>query len=302
MRLIEEFHHALNQSINQLDSTKTYRDKVDSIIKMELLGCKQRNLAIILGAGRCNDFSLSLFLGEMKRIVLSDVDHKSLSKCADKYPSVTLNDEEYTGFAAAKFFETFGEKMWAIKDKSDIKRFVTEVISIVKTHRFLQDYKKQADFVFVSPIYSQLVYHQLQLELSGLLRDGYSSELADEFAFLFLHEMAGVIERFNKNVVSLLNDAGKLIVFADIFQMEKGQPFFNKVANAIHRKDIMDEIHQGYQKKYGFGLGDYGLHHMDQLLQRVKSRWLLWNFDEQRSFAVLCHIYEKKDTDKGGTL
>ncbi len=302
MRLIEEFHHALNQSIKQLDFTQNYRDKVDAIIKMELLSLKQNNLAIILGAGRCNDFSLSLFLGEMKQLVLSDVDRKSIFECAKKYPSVKFSDEEYTGFASINFFENFGRRMWAIKDKDGIRKYVDEVSRAVENYQFLTEYKKRADFILVSPIYSQLVYHQIQLELAGLVNDGYSKKLANEFAMLFLQKMTDIIDRFNKNVVELLNDDGKLVVFADVFQMQKGEPFYTKVKNAINRKDIMDEIHNGYQKKYGYGLGDYGLLSMDEYIHKVKSRWLLWDFDEQRSFAVLCHIYNKKDTVEGGTL
>jgi hypothetical protein len=44
---------------------------------------------------------------------------------------------------------------------------------------------------------------------------------------------------------------------------------------------------------YGIGLGDFGLINLDDKLEVVSSKWVLWPFDEKSSFVVKIQTYKK---------
>jgi hypothetical protein len=60
----------------------------------------------------------------------------------------------------------------------------------------------------------------------------------------------------------------------------------------------MEEIYNSYKRKYGVGLGDYGLLHLDDIMRAGLSRWLLWPFNENSVFVVKLRIYNKEKTMK----
>ena len=107
-----------------------------------------------------------------------------------------------------------------------------------------------------------------------------------------------LINRFNNNVISLLNETGSLMVLSDIFELKNNSGFYRRVKNSIKNYDVMEEIYDGYKEKYGMGLGDYGLYNLDDKMQKLISRWLIWPKDEESSYIVKLKIYK----NKGGKL
>jgi len=60
----------------------------------------------------------------------------------------------------------------------------------------------------------------------------------------------------------------------------------------------MEEIYAGYKRKFGVGLGDFGLLNLDEKNHAYLSRWLLWPFDETNVFVVKLKIYKIDRTIK----
>lgn len=300
MSQIKQFNNLLNRSRHsRKDTTDSYRDHIDTTIRSVLREQPTDPQVCIIGAGKCTDFSLSIFLEYSSNVIVSDIDQASLETCVGQRRNVVIEAVEYTGFESIQFFETFGHEMWHCHTTDDVDQYITRMIAKVEDYRFLPDYERQVDVVFVSPIYTQLIYHQIVSECIGLIQDGYNRELAQYCQERMLREMPGVIARFNRNLISLLNDNGTLLVLSDVFEMKNDSEFYRKVAFSIKQKDVMDEIYRNYQETYGFGLGDYGLYQLEESLQKTKNRWLLWRFNDDKSYAVHLCIY--KQNNKGGT-
>lgn len=301
MKQMEEFNFALNQSQQRRSElSESYKENVDIAIRSLLRSKPTKDQVLLIGTGRCNDVSLPIFLESCSRVIATDVDRQSLEECV-KRKQVQMEVVEYTGFGQAQFFEQFPQRMWNATSKHDIEQFVAETMEQVESYQFLADYHGTNDIVFVSPIYTQLVYQQVLHELAGLRRDGYSEDLADYMTQRMLDHMPGIIERFNSNLIRLLKPDGTLFVLSDVFELEHGSDFYRKIALAIKQKDVMDEIYENYRNEFGLGLGDYGLYDLNERMIRSKNRWLLWQFDEQKSYAVHLNIFHQS-TNEGGTL
>ena len=301
MKQMEQFHSRLNQSQQYRDGgLNSYREHLDTMVRSVLREMVTTKQAIVIGAGNCTDVSLPIFLEFMEQVTLTDIDQQAMEQCAKMRRNIATIAVDYTGFSDIHFFELFAEKMWSAKTDLDVEQIVTDALLQTEGFTFLSPLHQQNDLVFVSPIYTQLLFHQVQHELYGLLADGYSEPLARRMSETMLQAMPTILERFNNNLIRLLKPGGTLLVLSDIFEMQEGSEFHRKIVHSIKQKDVMDEIYRQYQSTYGFGLGDYGLYDLNQKLEQKKSRWLLWRFNETRSFAVQLNIYQQPI--EGGTI
>lgn len=300
MSHIEQFNRRLNQSI--IDKTvddSLFKEKMDLVVQSLLRTMDRKVNACIIGAGKCQDFSLPIFMSEFDRTLVTDVDFQTIKEAVGRKPKIEIRRVEYTGFEACGFFDDFKERIVNSRDFKKIDQIIAHKIEEVKKYEFLQEEYGSMDLVYVSPIYSQLVYQQLLREVSILRETGFPEHLLKYIETVFLDEMIGVIERFNQNLIKLLHPDGMLVMLSDIFELDHGSNFHLRVVNGIKNKDVMDEIYNGYIKKYGFGLGDYGLYNLDQQVIDIRSRWMIWPFTEKKSYAVKLKIYKKYKLEGG---
>ncbi|QMS85957.1 hypothetical protein [Candidatus Xianfuyuplasma coldseepsis] len=302
MSKIEAFNHRLNQSYQRPQHTgNEFRDQVDMSLRSLIRTLSSKSRACIIGAGKCKDFSLPIFIEHFSHVVLTDVDLVSIQEW-DKYQhTVQIKQVEYTGFDDALFFEDFKARVATTQSYEKLDQILQQKLSPIVEYRFLEEEFHRHDVVYVSPIYTQLVYQQFLLECSELRSHGYPEHLLKYLEEKMLEEMPAIIDRFNDNVLQLLKKDGYLMVLSDIFELNNGSDFYLRVKNGIKSKDVMDEIYEGYVNKYGIGLGDYGLYNLDEKVVEQRSKWLFWPFSEERSFAVKMKIYKNTQT-KGGTL
>lgn len=296
MKHIEQFNYALNSSVASDNSIM--KETVDFVIRYALRSLSNRNQILIIGAGKCQDFSLSVFLDEFDKVVLTDVDLESMKKCVNQR-NVTVQQVEYTGFEQHAFFDDFKERIVNARDFDKIDQIIEHKMKPIHNYVFLEEEFGTYDMVYVSPIYTQLVYNQVLREVSILRESGYPEHLLKYIENKMLDEMIGVINRFNDNVMKLLHKEGRLLVLSDVFELNVGSEFHLRVANSIRNKSVMDEIYERYRNKYGMGLGDYGLFNLDEQMINVHSRWMMWQFTNEREFAIKLNIY-KNLVLKGG--
>jgi len=300
MKQIERFNHQLNNRDYFIDElAKEYYEHVESILKGAIVRLKEKNKMIVIGAGNLSDISLELLLHFFSDIVLSDID---VSSTLDALKTMKLPDElnrkirieriEYTGFEEYTFFEYFKERIVTSKSKDSIKQVFDQKLSEIKQYAFLQN-DNEFDLVLVSPIYTQLVYYQVSAECEVLRSTGYNQELIEYIKEYMLNEMVHVIDRFNQQLIKKLNNDGNIVVLSDIFQLQNDSDFYRRVKNGIKNDVVMEELYEGYKKKYGMGLGDYGLYNLDGYLRSTLSRWLIWPFDKDSSLIIKLKIYSK---------
>ncbi len=291
---MKEFNNTLNSSLNYQNELKIkYKHQVNSIINKTIQAISKTSKCCVIGTGKMEDFSLSFFTENFEQTTLTDIDIKTVKNNINNESSkVRFHEVEYTGFQDFKFFEDFS----TIKNKDsfdEIDLFLSSKITKIKEYSFMGDYNEMFDLVYVSPIYTQLVYNQLLYECSSLRSKGHPEHLLKYIENMMLDEMVGVISRFNSNIAQLLKTDGFLIVLSDIFQMDVGSSFDQQVHKAIGDFNLVEKIHSDYVSKYGMGLGDFGLYDMDSKMQLQSSEWIIWPFTEKINFAVKCNVYKK---------
>ena len=305
MKYIEKFNNRVNSSRLYPQENIDFQDKINLLLKTFFEQLHQTNKAVIIGAGNMNEFSIHEFLRFFNEITVTDVDEISMRRALSfqrlnrkEYNKVIVKKTEYTGFEEQNLLTSFKERFVNCLSRDKIEQVVTHIFESVENYQFLKDEFGTYDFVYVSPIYTQLLYHQISSHVDELTQSGYPEHLGRDIKEVVLQEMPNVINRFNDNAIELLNDTGNLLVLSDIFELKNNSGFYRRVKNSIKNYDVMEEIYEGYKMKYGMGLGDYGLYNLDDKMQQLISRWLIWPKDEESSYIVKLKIYK----NKGGKL
>lgn len=301
MNLMEKFNHNLNNSLLDNNSEmEDFKEQVDLLLKTVFEQLDSTKSALIIGAGKMNDFSLNFFAKYFDEVLLTDIDPVTVNHALNQSgltkkerEKIRLRQVDFSGYEDIQFFHQFKERLMTCRTFEKIDQVLKTQINSIKNYTFLAD-EKSFDFIYVSPIYTQLVYNQVLYECSILRENGYPEHLIKYVESILLDEMVDVINMFNSNVIRLLHDEGKLVVLSDIFQTDIGSSFHLRVKNGIRNFDVMEEIYAGYQKKFGMGLGDYGLYNLDEQLKPTLSRWLIWPFDQKSTFVVKLKIYQKQ--------
>jgi len=305
MKQIEDFNNRVNSSRLYPQENKDFQDQINLLLKTFFEQLSSTDKACIIGAGNLSDFSLHEFLRIFNEVTLTDIDEISMKRALSfqrlsrpQYRQVDLRKIEYTGFEKFDLFNSLKERFVNCLSEDKIDQVVKHIFKTVEEYKFLEDETEQYDFVYVSPIYTQLLYHQISILADQLIGSGYPQHLGKHIKAVVLQQMPSLIDRFNNNIIGLLKKTGSVMVLSDIFELANSSGFFRRVKNSIKRHDVMEEIHEGYKKKYGMGLGDYGLYNLDDKMQQFICRWLIWPKDEDNSYIVKLKIYN----NKGGTL
>ncbi len=102
--------------------------------------------------------------------------------------------------------------------------------------------------------------------------------------------MTDIISTFNNKVISCLKPNGKLIAFSDVLEDKPDGPYVEAYDEGLPYDAVMKD----YQEAYGMGLGDYGLHHLEEAMKLEANEWFLWPFNDERHMIVKGCIFQKK--------
>lgn len=306
MTIIKEFNKNLNDSLLHVKSRSgSFRSQLDIVLKSAILKSNDFKQALIIGAGKMDDFSLSFFLRYFGKVVLTDVDSdtmrssiRNLQLQDTQRKKLVIREVEYTGFSDIHFFEDFRDQVVQFQTYDEIDHFLHDKFLELEHFMFMPDKSKQFDFIYVSPIYTQLVYNQILLECSLLRESGYPENLIKYLENKVLEEMIPIIDRFNHNLIQLLSSEGTLFVLSDIFEVDVDSNFGRRIASGIDSRDVVDQIYEEYVEKYGMGLGDYGLYSLDELLTSITHKWFIWEYKEDKSLVIKLKIYKNRSLHK----
>ncbi len=248
------------------------------------------------------DFSLYFFMKYFDEVVITDVDIETCKSVVNdmdlskiEKSKLSYRDVEYTGFSKTGFFDDFKERTVNARDFKKLDMIIDQKLSEIDNYYFLDEYIGSFDFIYVSPIYTQLIYNQVLMECSMLREKGYPEHLLKYIENKMLDEMINIINRFNDNLDKLLKINGTMFVLSDILQLNNGSNFELRVRSSIKSVEIMNDIYNSYKDMYGMGLGDYGLYNLDDKFESAAGRWLIWPFTKETSFVVKLKIYTKKE-------
>lgn len=252
----------------------------------------------VIGTGQCSDIPLSFLLRTYENVLLTDIDIDTVKANSKGYDVDTMC-VEYTGFDMHHFFDGLDDKLIHMKDRFELDYFLDEKLRLIQDYEFMTNKFETMDLIYISPIYTQLVFQQIR-NFCTRLKIEYESSLIDYFEERMLQEMISVINRFNANCIHLLKENGVMVVASDILEVLKDSKFEKEVIERFKANQV-NELYEDYVKRYGIGLGDYGLYNLDEKLDEIEYKWVLWEFDSVRKFIVKMKIYKNKSL-KGGTL
>ncbi len=296
MSNIESFNILLNTTKDdRYQRWVEFREGIDSSLLRVITGLESRKLAIIIGAGRCEDFSLKQFVNYFERVILSDIDVESIFNAHD-YLMLTKEEKarvevvkvEYTGVENSGLFDDLVNRISKLDNFDDIEELLLKGFGDFKNYKFLKKYS--ADMVYVSPIYTQLIYQQLLMVCSKLRSVGYSENLLKYIENYSVDKLVEVFEVFNKNLERITN--GRLVVASDIFQDYSNSDFMKRIKKDFSKGSV-DSIYNQYLEDYGFGMGDLGLYLLNESIELLDYEWHIWPFVEGSDMVVKLAIYKK---------
>ncbi|MCF7925444.1 MAG: hypothetical protein K9L26_02825 [Candidatus Izimaplasma sp.] len=296
MNTLQKFNHNINNSlITNHKLMAPFKRQIDALIRQSIEPLDSKNDFCIIGAGKMQEFSLSFLLSSFQHVLITDIDVETVQNA---FNAININQSlkerthiqrlDVTGFEHINFFNDLATTFQRNMTYQQIDQFVETKMAKIKTYQFLKN--QTFDCIYVSPIYTQLVYQQLLLTCSQLRQQNQPEHFIKYLEQLMLDKMQEVIDQFNHNLVSHLKKASVLIVVSDIFEIETGSQFDKEVREALN-DDHMDQRYQRYVSEYGMGLGDYGLYSLDQLLNKAFDKWLIWPFSENKQYVVKVNIY-----------
>ena len=192
---------------------------------------------------------------------------------------------------AIDFFSNFKQWLGSVKDTASIQKYIDKVMNDTKDYHFLEDQTNQFDFIYVSPIYTQLVFQQYTNDLAALRMHGVPEHILKYAEDVMLTKMTTIIDRFNRNLKRLIKPNGYIVIVSDVFELQVGSEYYQRIKNAIGSKEVIDSIYQDYFGEYGYGFGDYGLYNLDQKISPIRERWMLWEFSQYKHFLIKLKIY-----------
>ena len=154
MKVIELFNRNLNKStIESIDST-TFKEQINLLLNSTLVRLSGKEKAIVIGAGKMNDFSLSFFVKNFEETVLTDVDLLSVNESV-RYERLSKKENdrltririEYTGFEINHFFSDFKERIVNCHSYDKLEKVIKSKLDGLENYKFLKDYEGKADFI-----------------------------------------------------------------------------------------------------------------------------------------------------------
>ena len=158
----------------------------------------------------------------------------------------------------------------------------------------LKDLSHTFNLIYVSPIYTQLIFQQVLIELSVLREQKVPEHILKAAEDIMLDEIPKIIAQFNDKLILALHKDGLMVILSDIFEIDILSEFGKEVQKSL-LNNTTDEIYHTYQQTYGYGLGDYGLYHMSQHLEELTHHWFLWPHSSQKHFLIKMIIYKNKE-------
>ncbi|MDW7658229.1 MAG: hypothetical protein SCM11_13765 [Bacillota bacterium] len=295
---IRQFNRDVNRSQDpdaQYLRWAAYRQQIGELVS------ESRHRSIVLGAGALNDVDLALLCSLSGFVVLADIDMEAVLQGIERQELPTLLrkkievvQHDFSGAHNARLFE----RLVAV-----VQRQAPVAMVIVTLAEILADMKpvpllpgQSFDLVFSCPVYTQLVYTQIEVLLKILHAAGlYAYDELNQILLAAHQGMQAVLRHYNDLMLSLLGPDGRLVVLADIIELQADDPllavltakFADTLVDSARIRTLLDE--------HGLELALSGLADLEARLDKPESSYFLWPFDASKSYVVQSLAGRRKD-------
>lgn len=254
--------------------------------------CGAWNNCIVLGAGALNDVDLHVLCGASEHVVLADIDVESIQLGMNRQQ---LSQEElgkievvrcdFSGAQNARLFERLEAAVLDNATAAQLSRTLKKILSELEPEPLLPGFS--FDLVLSCPVYTQLVYTQIEVLLKILYASGQYTYNELNQILLTAHDgMKSVLYNYNQLMLRLLSPGGRLVVLSDMMALNADDPRLVTLARQI-KKDCIDEsLMQSLIDEEGNGLALDAMAELETAVESFESRYFIWPFDEEKSFVV----------------
>ncbi len=299
---IDKFNRDVNTSYDtakMYEAWSDYRNNLQDFISSNIKDVEDRNCVAVLGAGSLNDIDIKYLCGQFDNVALFDADTKSIKEGVlrhnisdDERGKTNILQMDFTGAESVGFFSGLERLVKKVVPAQKIVEYIDEAVDKMTPEAVLEQY----DAVISCPVYTQMLYTQIEVFLKILYEQGLY-EYADLNRMLNAAyvKMPKGLERYNSLLISMLNRDGVAVVISDVVEMEKGGILYKKanridLANAQGFKQIEKIV-----KKNGIELAAVGLADLLSKTDKTNEAYLLWPFNDFKEYIVYtCAVKRRK--------
>lgn len=302
---MQKFNNDVNLSGNHNDKYikwTAHRKNIMSFIKSAFHHNPDMKSIIIFGAGECNDLDLSYLTTAFDRVVLTDVDEKSISEGITRQQldenaisRIEITQVEYTGLENMNFFNTFSSLADKISLEGKITLYIDDTIEHLKSSDIMNEYQCKFDFVLSCPIYTQLMITQAEVLLKILNEFKlYSNRDLNKIYRSVEKSMSSIISKYNDLLISMADSHGIIAVLTDIIEIPINNKLLTDVNNCFKNQSIDTALLDFYTVKNGLHYGKTGRDDLLMKINKINILWSMWPFDEYKEYLVYGVMGKKK--------
>jgi hypothetical protein len=271
MASVESFNRILNESLpdDRWEMWESYRKNLTGFANDAM----NEGSCIILGAGNLNDIDLNRINNKAIEITLADIDIQSVKEGIEK--------QGFNGSYNLLKLDIGNLDGSGLMDKVESISKAKDFGIILEQHKL----ETKVDCPGYGNILLSAVYTQLFLPQFLTLMTGNRS-FKDDLLETALAFSARLISHLNDTVMNLASGGATITAWSDIFEYNNTDPALLDIKKHIGNNQWMDSFNESYIRDYGHGLGSFGTEDLAKRLDNVKSKWLIWPFDDKRTLIV----------------
>jgi|GEM_PF-2992923 len=285
---LDRFNRDVNGSVPEDAYTRwsAYRREITAFMGKTLEG--PQGSVIVFGAGGLNDVDLNYLCDRFGEVVLTDVDVQSVEAGiaqqgigSEQKGKIEIIQCDYTGAAAFGLFEKLETLVQDAAPADAVADYIGEAFGTMRGGEELRG--RRFDFVYSCPVYTQLVYTQIEVFLKILYEYGlYPYEDLNRILTAAHHHMVRLIGRYNDLLLSVLRDYGRIMVWTDIVEVAKGGDAEKTVGGLWENRDAgrLEEI----VREDGLDFGMLGRDDLISKMDLTGTYYAVWPFNHKKEY------------------
>ncbi len=269
-----------------------YRRQITAFIQKCLADLEQTDRVKVFGAGSVNDLDLKFLCSRFNEVVLSDIDTRSILagiRCqrlpADLASRIRIEQQDYTGAGQAGLFFGFGKRVRQKLTPDSLIEYLTQ--QLMATPPGFGSQSRAFDLVISCPVYTQLIYTQIEVILRKLQKkSGYSESDLNKILWAASNAMKPMLDRYNRLLLSALKPGGHILVLADLMAVQASDPDLKNAKASLHAAGRFEELIRIKKDACGLDMAWSGLELLEQKIKIIRTTHAIWPFDEKREFIV----------------
>ncbi len=301
---IDKFNRDVNDSGNldvKYENWSAYRKTISAFIGEATKTNPHMKSVVVLGAGNVNDLDLRHLCSIFNSIVLTDADTESINAgivrqmiIGKEFSKIQIIQSDYTGSQKVGFFEGLERLAKKAAPVGEITLYIEDSFSKMINCSPSGIFADGFDMVISLPIYTQLVYTQIEVFLKILHEYGlYEYSGLNKILSSAYNNMPSLIDNYNDLLISACKSGGSIVMLTDIIEMSKKSGLLRKIKKHMSKGELVEDIMESYIKNNGIELAQIGRNDLLSKTDKLNAIYALWPFNQEKEYLVYGVIAKK---------